>query len=71
MADRRQLLPRGDHVISGDLHAGTDDSAVVERERLRASYLVMLGRLADIARRDHDYSSALEYASRFLTYDAA
>lgn len=55
----------------GDLHAGTDDSAVVERERLRASYLVMLGRLADIARRDHDYSSALEYASLVLKYDAA
>lgn len=50
----------------GDLHAGTDDSAVVERERLRASYLVMLGRLADIARRDHDYSPALEYASLVL-----
>ena len=55
----------------GDLHAGTDDLAVVERERLRAAYLVMLGRLADIARRDHDYSSALEYASLVLKYDAA
>ncbi len=54
----------------GDLHACTDDSAVVERERLRASYLVMLGRLADIARRDRDYSSALEYASLVLKYDA-
>lgn len=54
----------------GDLRACTDDSAVVERERLRASYLVMLGRLADIARRDHDYSSALEYASLVLKYDA-
>jgi DNA-binding SARP family transcriptional activator len=30
----------------------------------------MLGRLADIARRDHDYSSALEYASLVLKYDA-
>ncbi len=55
----------------GDLNAGTDDTALVERERLRASYLVMLGRLADIARRDHDYSSALEYASLVLKYDAA
>jgi DNA-binding SARP family transcriptional activator len=54
----------------GDLHACTDDSAVVERERLRASYLVMLGRLADTARRDNDYSSALEYASLVLKYDA-
>ena len=54
----------------GDLHACTDDSAVVERERLRALYLVMLGRLADTARRENDYSSALEYASLVLRYDA-
>jgi len=54
----------------GDLHACTDDSAVVERERLRALHLVMLGRLADIARRDHDYSSALEFASLVLKHDA-
>jgi hypothetical protein len=61
----------GDDEGRGDLYAGTDDSALVEGERLRASYLVMLGRLADIARRDHDYSSALEYASLVLKYDAA
>jgi DNA-binding SARP family transcriptional activator len=30
----------------------------------------MRGRLADIARRDRDYSSALEYASLVLKYDA-
>jgi len=54
----------------GDIHACSDDSALVERERLRASYLVMLGRLADVARRDGDYSAALEYASRVLKYDA-
>ena len=54
----------------GDLHAFADDSAVVERERLRASYLVMLGRLADLARRDQDYSSALEYAWLVLRHDA-
>jgi hypothetical protein len=29
-----------------------------------------VGRLADIARRHHDYSSALEYASLVLKYDA-
>jgi DNA-binding SARP family transcriptional activator len=54
----------------GDLHACTDDSAVVERERLRNSYLVMLARLADVARRGNDYSSAVEYASLVLKYDA-
>jgi DNA-binding SARP family transcriptional activator len=54
----------------GDLRACEDDTAVVERERLRNLYLVMLGRLADVARRDNDYSSALEYASLVLKYDA-
>jgi two-component SAPR family response regulator len=43
---------------------------MVQRERLRGSYLVMLGRLADIARHDNDYSSAIEYASLVLKYDA-
>ncbi len=54
----------------GDLHASTDDSAVVERERFRNSYLVMLGRLADMARRSSNYSSALDYASLVLKHDA-
>ncbi len=54
----------------GDLHACTDDSAVVERERFRNSYLVMLGRLSDMARRSNDYSSAIEYASLVLKHDA-
>ena len=54
----------------GDLHSGADESAVIERERLRAAYLVMLGRLADGARRDGDYTSAIEYASLVLTFDA-
>ena len=54
----------------GDLCACTDDSAVVERERFRNSYLVMLGRLADMARRSKEYSSAIEYASLVLKHDA-
>ncbi len=54
----------------GDLHACTDDSAVVERERLRNSYLLMLGRLADVARRNNDLWAALEYASLVLKHDA-
>src|SRR5437879_5192432 len=54
----------------GDLHACTDDSAVVERERFRNSYLVMLGRLADMAQRSSNYSSALDYASLVLKHDA-
>jgi DNA-binding SARP family transcriptional activator len=53
----------------GDLCACRDDSAVVERERLRAIYLVMLGRLADMAFQSADYSSALDYAATVLKDD--
>jgi DNA-binding SARP family transcriptional activator len=53
----------------GDLRASEDDSVVFDRERLRASYLVMLARLADMARREQDYSSAIEYASLVLKHD--
>jgi DNA-binding SARP family transcriptional activator len=53
----------------GDLHAFADDTAVVERERFRAMHLVMLGRLADMACRDGDYSSARESASLLLQID--
>jgi len=53
----------------GDIRACSDESAVVERERLRALYLEMLGRLADIARRDSDYSAAHDYTSLVLKYD--
>ena|SRR5438045_3765893 len=65
-----RFIPHAVDLYRGDLHACTDDSAVVERERLRASYLVMLGRLADAARRDGDYVSAVDYASLVLTNDA-
>ena len=44
--------------------------AVVERERLRNVYLVMLARLADGAHRGNDYSSALGYVSLVLKYYA-
>jgi DNA-binding SARP family transcriptional activator len=54
----------------GDLHVLEDESLLVERERLRASYLGMLGRLADVARRAGDHALAIEYASRVLQYDA-
>jgi DNA-binding SARP family transcriptional activator len=53
----------------GDLRAGTDASARVERDRFQALYLVMLGRLADLARSEDDYPSALDFASLILRYD--
>jgi DNA-binding SARP family transcriptional activator len=53
----------------GELRAGSDASARAERDRFRALYLVMLGRLADLARGDDDYPSALDFASLILRYD--
>jgi DNA-binding SARP family transcriptional activator len=53
----------------GDLRTFEDDSVLFDRERLRAWYLVMLGRLADMARREHDYSAAIDYACLVLKYD--
>ena len=53
----------------GDLRAFDDDTVLFDRERLRARYLVMLGRLADMAWRERDYSSAIDYASIVLKYD--
>jgi len=40
------------------------------RERFRAMHMVMLGRLADAACREGNYSSALESASQLLQIDA-
>jgi hypothetical protein len=45
-------------------------SATVERPGAPWPPTTVLGRLADIARRENDYSSALEYASLVLRYDA-
>jgi DNA-binding SARP family transcriptional activator len=53
----------------GDLCAGTDLGAVMERERLRALYLRLLARLADANYRRADYTACLEYAQRLLISD--
>jgi DNA-binding SARP family transcriptional activator len=53
----------------GDLCTGTDIYAIIERERLRASYLTVLAWLADNAFRTNDYDGALEYGLRLLAYD--
>jgi DNA-binding SARP family transcriptional activator len=53
----------------GDLSIVPDVHAVVERERLRKSYLALLARLADYAYRTQDYATCLEYAWRLLTSD--
>ena len=69
-SEASECYRRAVSLYRGDLHACTDLSALAERERLRASYLSMLGRLADMARREDDCPSAVEYASLVLKYDA-
>jgi DNA-binding SARP family transcriptional activator len=53
----------------GDLSAGSDVYAVIERERLRARFLTVLARLADCAYRDGDFLAAMDYALRLLAFD--
>jgi DNA-binding SARP family transcriptional activator len=53
----------------GDLSGGTDITAVVERERLRARYLSLLARLADDAFARGDGDLCLKYAHALLAKD--
>lgn len=53
----------------GDLVANTDIYAVIERERLRASFLTLLAWLADRSFRRADYTTALDHALRLLAHD--
>lgn len=46
----------------GDLSCGADICAVVERERLRARYLTLLGRIASYYYSAHDYVACLDHA---------
>lgn len=60
------------HAVSlyhGDVCALDDMRAVLERERLRAAYLSLLGRLADQYFCEGDYDHALAYALRLLSSD--
>jgi DNA-binding SARP family transcriptional activator len=56
-------------LYGGDVCAVDDVRAVVERERLRALYLSLLGRVADHAFQERDYQSTLRYALRLLLHD--
>lgn len=53
----------------GDLCLADDLRAVVERERLRAVFLSLLSRLADLYFRRQEYAEALAYAGRLLSKD--
>ena len=60
------------HAVSlyrGDLNCGTDLSAVIERERLRALYLTVCARLASFYASQGDASAALTHALRVLQCD--
>jgi DNA-binding SARP family transcriptional activator len=53
----------------GDLGIAVDVQAILERERLRNRYLVLLSQLADYQYSVGDYAVCLEYAWRLLAYD--
>jgi DNA-binding SARP family transcriptional activator len=53
----------------GDLMAGTDVTAIIERERLRASFLSILAWLADTAYQAGAHEEALVHAHRLLASD--
>ena len=60
---------RAVRLFRGDLCAGSDAYAVVERERLRARHLTLLARLADRDFRAGEYGACLEGALRLLALD--
>jgi DNA-binding SARP family transcriptional activator len=54
---------------AGDLAFGSDILALVERERLRSRYLLILARLADAHFDSSEFDRALEYALDLLSHD--
>ena len=53
----------------GDLRVGSGVAEIIERERLRASYLTALAHLADYSFARDEYADTLEYAERILAAD--
>jgi DNA-binding SARP family transcriptional activator len=60
---------RAVELYRGDVSAGDDVRAIVERERLRARYLTLLALLGDRHFQAENYRGALEYAARLLRHD--
>jgi DNA-binding SARP family transcriptional activator len=56
-------------LYGGDLAVGSAIQHLLERERLRARFLSVLARLADVSFADEDYEGTLESALRLLGYD--
>lgn len=63
------LYTRALEIYRGDLRAGADVQAVMERERLRALYLTVLAHVADDAFLRSDYAACLRYALALLASD--
>jgi DNA-binding SARP family transcriptional activator len=60
---------RAIHCYRGDLVDGGEIRALLERERLRSTYLTVLARLADYSFRCRKYDESLETALRLLLED--
>jgi DNA-binding SARP family transcriptional activator len=60
---------RAVQLYRGDLWSGPDLHAVMERERLRASYLTLLARLADQYYAGQQYDACLDCCGRLLASD--
>lgn len=60
---------RAIHLYRGDLRVGTDINAAIERERLRASFLTILAKLADASIAAGECALAITYAQRILEHD--
>lgn len=56
-------------LYQGDLALGTTVQLLIERERLRARYMLLLARVADERYTNGDYTTALHYTSRLLACD--
>lgn len=63
------LYQQAIQLYRGDLRAGMDVQAVMERERLRALYLTLLARVADYSFAQGDYATCLESALALLAND--
>ena len=61
---------RAAQLYRDDMQLATDAQTVMERERLRASYLTLLGQLAEYHYQQGAYSMALAYLWRLLERDA-
>jgi DNA-binding SARP family transcriptional activator len=64
-----QTYARAVRLYRGDLCTAMDMHAVVERQRLRNRYAILLARLADYYFGQRDYAACLDLATRLLVHD--